>query len=100
MIRGRVESASPVCYADEFALQTELFDGACEGRILFAPRGQGGFGYDPLFVPVGFEQTFAELGEDVKNRVSHRSRALAKLKSWREQPAGSGSDNRTGMRPA
>jgi len=74
------ESASPVCYADEFELRTEIFDGACEGRIEFAPRGEGGFGYDPLFIPNGFEQSFAELGEDVKNQLSHRSKALAKLK--------------------
>jgi XTP/dITP diphosphohydrolase len=58
----------------------QLFDGVCEGRILFTPRGQNGFGYDPLFVPAGFEQTFAELGDDVKNRLSHRAQALAKLK--------------------
>ena len=58
----------------------QLFDGACEGRIGFAPRGKNGFGYDPLFVPDGFEQAFAELGEDVKNRLSHRARALEKLK--------------------
>ena len=57
----------------------QLFDGACEGRIIFEPRGKDGFGYDPLFVPVGFEQTFAELGEDVKNQLSHRAKALAKL---------------------
>jgi XTP/dITP diphosphohydrolase len=57
-----------------------LFDGVCEGRIGFAPRGKNGFGYDPLFVPVDFEQTFAELGEDVKNKLSHRARALEKLK--------------------
>ena len=60
----------------------QLFDGACEGRIVFAPRGKNGFGYDPLFVPVGFEQTFAELGEDVKNRLSHRAKALEKLKAY------------------
>ncbi|MGA2855133.1 MAG: non-canonical purine NTP pyrophosphatase [Verrucomicrobiota bacterium] len=59
-----------------------LFDGVCEGRILFAPRGQNGFGYDPLFMPVGFEQTFAELGEDVKNKLSHRAKALGKLKDY------------------
>jgi XTP/dITP diphosphohydrolase len=59
-----------------------LFDGACEGRIIFAPRGQNGFGYDPLFVPVGFEQTFAELGEDIKNQLSHRAKALANLKDY------------------
>jgi XTP/dITP diphosphohydrolase len=60
----------------------KLFDGVCEGRILFEPRGKNGFGYDPLFVPVGFEQTFAELGEDIKNKLSHRARALEKLKTF------------------
>src|SRR5208282_6245340 len=80
VLSGKIESASPVCYADEFEMQTELFDGVCEGRLLFEPRGQNGFGYDPLFVPMGFEQTFAELGEDVKNKLSHRARALEKLK--------------------
>ena len=60
----------------------QLFDGACEGHIGFAPRGTNGFGYDPLFVPVGSEQTFAELGEDVKNRLSHRAKALEKLKEF------------------
>jgi XTP/dITP diphosphohydrolase len=59
-----------------------LFDGACEGRIQFSPRGPGGFGYDPLFVPDGFTQSFAELGEDVKNRLSHRAKALAKIKTF------------------
>ena len=80
----KVEPASPVCYADEFEMQTERFDGVCEGRILFTPRGQNGFGYDPLFVPVGFEQTFAELGDKVKNKISHRTRALEKLKAYFE----------------
>ena len=76
-----IQSSSPVCYADEFELATQLFEGVCEGRIEFAPQGQGGFGYDPLFLPDGFERSFAELGEDVKNRLSHRSRALARVKS-------------------
>jgi XTP/dITP diphosphohydrolase len=73
-------SASPVCAADEFELQMELFDGACEGRIGYAPAGQGGFGYDPLFIPSGWKQSFGELGEDVKNLISHRARALAELR--------------------
>ena len=60
----------------------QFFDGACEGRIQFAPGGQGGFGYDPLFVPDGFEKSFAELGEDVKNKLSHRAKALEKLRGW------------------
>jgi XTP/dITP diphosphohydrolase len=59
-----------------------LFDGVCEGRIIFELRGQNGFGYDPLFVPEGFEQTFAELGEGVKNRLSHRAKVLEKLKAF------------------
>ncbi len=74
------KNASPVCHADELA--PRLFDGACEGRIQFAPAGGGGFGYDPLFVPEGFTTSFAELGEDVKNKLSHRAKALAKLKSF------------------
>jgi XTP/dITP diphosphohydrolase len=78
---SEIEISSPVCYADELELQTEIFDGACEGRIEFAPCGQGGFGYDPLFVPAGFEQSFAELGEQIKNRLSHRAKALEKLKA-------------------
>ncbi len=60
----------------------QLFEGVCEGRISFAPKGQGGFGYDPLFVPDGFEVSFAQLGEDAKNRLSHRFRALAGVRQW------------------
>ena len=77
---NNVQSASPVCSADERELLTELFEGACEGRIGYEPKGAGGFGYDPLFLPEGFEETFAELGEAVKNQLSHRSKALAKLR--------------------
>ncbi|MCX7825582.1 MAG: non-canonical purine NTP pyrophosphatase [Verrucomicrobiae bacterium] len=61
-----------------------LCPGACEGRILFAPRGRGGFGYDPLFVPDGHEQTFAELGEEAKNQISHRARAMRRAKELLE----------------
>jgi XTP/dITP diphosphohydrolase len=61
---------------------TLLFDGACEGRIALSPGGVGGFGYDPLFVPDGYAQSFAELGEEVKNKISHRARALAKLRRF------------------
>ena len=79
LFTGIARGSSPACAADEHELATELFDGACEGRITFAPSGAKGFGYDPLFVPEGFEQSFAALGEDVKNRISHRARALQKL---------------------
>lgn len=53
------------------------FNGTVEGRIIDALRGVGGFGYDPMFIPAGYEETFAELGDAVKNTLSHRSRALA-----------------------
>lgn len=58
------------------------FDGMVEGVITPVPRGVGGFGYDPLFVPDGQGQTFAELGEEIKNGLSHRARALAGVVEW------------------
>lgn len=62
--------------------QPQFFSGTCEGRIDVSPHGKGGFGYDPLFIPDGFDVSFAELGEDVKNRISHRANALAKLQEF------------------
>ncbi len=53
-------------------------EGVVHGRIIRELRGQRGFGYDPLFVPDGYKQTFAELGESIKNQISHRSRAFRK----------------------
>ena len=60
------------------------FSGAVEGHLLEKPQGQVGFGYDPLFVPKGFAETFAELGPEVKNQLSHRARALDGLMEWLE----------------
>ena len=59
-----------------------IFQGSCEGAILPGPRGSAGFGYDPLFQPSGHTQSFAELGESEKNRLSHRAAALRELKDW------------------
>jgi XTP/dITP diphosphohydrolase len=54
----------------------------CEGRIADAPRGSFGFGYDPVFMPHGFSQTFGELSADIKNEISHRGRALMKARQF------------------
>jgi XTP/dITP diphosphohydrolase len=59
--------------------QEALYTGVCTGRIATETRGDGGFGYDPVFIPEGYEQTFAELGEDIKNRISHRAKATQML---------------------
>lgn len=58
------------------------FSGAVEGAIIDSPRGAGGFGYDPLFVPMGFSETFAQIGSELKNTLSHRARALQGLAEW------------------
>jgi XTP/dITP diphosphohydrolase len=62
--------------------RTNFFQGTCKGHIDFSPRGSQGFGYDPLFIPSGLDQSFAELGEEIKNQISHRARALQKLKDY------------------
>lgn len=56
-----------------------LFEGIIKGEIIQEKRGNSGFGYDPVFVPEGYSQTFAELGNDVKNKISHRALAVNKL---------------------
>ena len=60
--------------------QPEVVRGVCEGHIIHTPRGETGFGYDPVFVPAGYDKTFAELGDEIKNRISHRARALDKAR--------------------
>lgn len=69
--------------------EPHICDGACEGRLQRTATGDAGFGYDPLFIPDGHDRSFAELGEDVKNALSHRARAVERLKAHFEA-AGSG----------
>ena len=59
--------------------EEHLFSGEVHGEISTEPRGEQGFGYDPVFIPDGTAKTFAELGEEAKNRISHRARAVKKL---------------------
>ena len=65
--------------------QPELFEGTCEGYIAEAPAGSEGFGYDPLFVPENFVDTFGTLGAEIKGMLSHRAAALRKMKAWLER---------------
>lgn len=62
--------------------QTHLFEGRVDGRIDTERHGQGGFGYDPLFIPDGYNDSFAVLGEETKNRISHRARAVQQLAAY------------------
>ena len=61
---------------------TRLFEGIVRGSIIEERRGEGGFGYDPIFMPEGYDKTFAELGSEVKNRISHRAQAVEKLADY------------------
>lgn len=62
--------------------ETMLYRGVCEGKITLHPKGTNGFGYDPLFIPHGYQQTMAELDATEKNQISHRSNAMKQLKNW------------------
>ena len=77
------ESNRKACFRTSVALiyqgETHFFDGIVEGKIIQEKRGNQGFGYDPLFIPNGYTQTFAELGNEIKNGISHRARAVAQL---------------------
>jgi XTP/dITP diphosphohydrolase len=62
--------------------EVHQFEGIVEGEIIRERRGGEGFGYDPIFQPDGYDQTFAELGMDIKNHISHRARAVQKLANY------------------
>lgn len=74
--QARFVSAVTVCFSNGDVITAR---GECPGRLLREPAGDGGFGYDPLFLPDGYEETFAQLSEEAKNSMSHRARALAAL---------------------
>jgi XTP/dITP diphosphohydrolase len=75
----RARFVSVIAVADAGGEIKHVATGTVSGHITGAPRGSNGFGYDPIFVPEGFEQTFGELSDDIKGQISHRSRASAKI---------------------
>ncbi len=75
-VNRRARFVAVVAISDADGNVLNVSESICEGTIISSPRGDGGFGYDPLFVPDGYNQTFAELPEAIKNRISHRARAL------------------------
>ncbi len=84
-VRGKDRSARFRCVIvlARAGRKLAVFSGAVEGVVINGPKGEGGFGYDPLFVPDGHCETFAQLDAKVKNILSHRARALEKLRDWR-----------------
>ena len=77
--RARFVAAVAITAPDGTVLN--ISEAICEGTIIFEARGTGGFGYDPLFVPNGYDKTFAELPDDIKNRISHRALALMQTRA-------------------
>ncbi len=75
----RARFVCAIAIADDNGEILATSEGICEGRIASNPRGLGGFGYDPLFVPNGFDSTFAELDEAIKQKISHRARAFCQI---------------------
>ena len=74
--KARFVAALALCVPQEFTLITQ---GYCYGHIADTPQGYNGFGYDPIFIPDGYDKTFAELGDEIKNKISHRTNAFRKL---------------------
>ena len=77
--RARFRTVIALLLEENGKWREEIFDGIVEGHIAREKKGSEGFGYDPIFVPDGYDLSFAELGMDVKNTISHRARAVRKL---------------------
>ena len=75
--KRKAQFRTVICYVDD--RKTEYIEGICSGRIINEERGTNGFGYDSLFVPDGYDKTFAEMTAEEKNRVSHRGKAVRNL---------------------
>lgn len=78
----RARFVCAVAIASPVAEVTDIFTGQCTGKISHSSRGLNGFGYDPVFIPDGYEQTFGELPKEIKLRISHRFRALKSARNF------------------
>ncbi len=80
--KARFRTVIALLEVNDGEVTKHLFEGIVNGSIIRERRGTEGFGYDPIFQPDGYQQTFAELGMDIKNTISHRARAVKKLAEW------------------
>jgi XTP/dITP diphosphohydrolase len=80
--RRRARFVCVIAIADSDARLVNLSTGSCEGSIALAPRGEKGFGYDPVFIPDGYAQSFGQLPSEIKQQISHRARALSAARSF------------------
>ena len=77
--RARFVASLALCMSDGKNGKILISEGICEGTIISEPRGENGFGYDPVFIPDGYDKTFAELDSKIKNSISHRTKAFLNL---------------------
>ncbi len=80
--KARFRTVIALLEVNDGAVTQHLFEGIVNGTIIHERKGTEGFGYDPIFQPEGYQQTFAELGMDIKNTISHRARAVKKLAEY------------------
>lgn len=82
---ARFRTVIALLLINDGVVEEHLFEGIVNGTIIRERRGTAGFGYDPIFQPEGYESTFAELGAEVKNKISHRAKAVEKLAAFMEK---------------
>ncbi len=81
----QAEFTTVICLYNPQNKEHQFFRGSIQGRLAKETQGEAGFGYDPIFIPEGHDKTFAQLGIEVKNKLSHRRRALEKLKQYLQE---------------
>lgn len=82
---ARFRTVIALLLENDGVVEEHLFEGIVNGTIIRERRGTAGFGYDPIFQPEGYESTFAELGAEIKNKISHRAKAVEKLAAFMEK---------------